>query len=144
MSRRQITRRVTELVRKAFRDENVSFQVSRLRKHIVTSHRGWENPSVSAADFVSQMPHNIRTAESHYHVQDDIGRKARVGRYLEDSTRDTNEPSTSQQHIGMASPSSETLADRYGKQKKPSEIPTRALGETLSSFDDEAPPPRIR
>ena len=94
MTGRQITRRVTELVRKAFPNEDLLFHVSRLRKHIVTSHRGRENPSVSATDLANQMSHNVKTAERHYHVKDVIRRKARVGRYLEASTRETNVPCT--------------------------------------------------
>ena len=64
MTGRQITRRVSELVRKAFPNQNLSFHISRLRKHIVTSHRGRENPSVLATDLASQMSHNVSTAEN--------------------------------------------------------------------------------
>ena len=103
------------------------------------------------------MSHNIRTAERHCHVKDDIRWKDRVGRYLEESTKDTNEPSTSREHAPASSSSSnedlierfskrksavsETLADRYGKRKKKNDIPRRALTETSSSSDDEAPAP---
>ena len=98
MTGRQITRRVTELVRKAFPNQDLSFHVSWLRKHSYPSHRGWENSSVSATNLASQMSHNVRTAERHYHVKDDITRKARVGRYLEASTQETKR--TSPPHPG--------------------------------------------
>ena len=104
MTGRQITRRVSELVKKAFPEENLSFHISRLRKHIVTSHRGRENPSVSATDLAKQMPHNVKTAEKHYYVRDEIMRKARVGRYLEASTQQSNMPSTSYQHAQPSAP----------------------------------------
>ena len=92
MTGRQITRLVSELVKKAFPKENLSFHISRLRKHIVTSHRGRENPSVSATDLARQMSHNVKTADKHYYARDEIMRKARVGRYLEASTQETNLP----------------------------------------------------
>ena len=129
MTGRQITRRVTELVRKAFPNQNLSFHVSRLRKHIVTSHCGWENPSVSATDLASQMSHNVRTAEKHYHVKDEIMQKARMGRYLEASIQETNQPSTSREHVEPSAP---------GKRKR---MERCALEETSSSLDDDAPPP---
>ena len=59
-------------------------------------------------------------------------RKARVGRYLEASTQQSNMPSTSYQH---AQPSA------TGKRKR---VERRALAQTSSSSDDDAPPPPPR
>ena len=117
MTCRLVTRRVTELVKKAFPNENLSFHVSRLRKHIVTSHRRRENPSVLAVDLMRQMSHNVKTAERHYHVKDEIRQKAHVGNYLEEATKESEKPSTFQEHAPSSSSDAGTLMERFGKRK---------------------------
>ena len=124
MTGRQITRRVTELVRKAFPNQDLSFHVSWLRKHVVTP-----------ATVVGRIP-QYRQQTSRARCLTTSGRLKGIitlrmtsrGR-LVGSIHPRNERAL---HIpGTCS----SLRSRKEKMER------RALAETSSSSDDEAPPP---
>ena len=117
-----MTRRVTELGQKAILEQELVISCTPPSKAFCNTRRRRENP-VLAADLASQMFHNGKTAERHYHVKDEISYHIEDEiRYLEEATEElaSEQPSTSREHALSSSSSDEgttTLMERFGKRQ---------------------------